>query len=153
MRLNASSCCVSAAARWPAFWIFLEIGAVGIVRAAVVQQQLGVAENRGQQVVEVVGDAAGEPADALDLLRLHQPLFEQPAVGDVARDAQVPLVLHARPVAALEQTRAARSSRRRQAMLALRLARRHQLAPHGLDLVGPVEQQIVEAPADERLRR
>ena len=34
------------------------------------QQQLAVAQNHGQQIVEVVRDAAGQPADGFHLLRL-----------------------------------------------------------------------------------
>ena len=37
---------------------------------------LGVAADHGQEVVEVVGDAAGEPPDRLELLRLPQLLLE-----------------------------------------------------------------------------
>ena len=69
------------------------------------EQQLRVAENRGQQVVEIVRDAAGEPSDAFDFLGLHQPFFEQPAVGDVARDAEMAVAVHARPIAAFDQAR------------------------------------------------
>src|SRR5581483_4164841 len=50
-------------------------------------KELAVAEDRGQQVVEVVRDAAGEPADRLHLLRLQKLLFEQLSLGDVARHA------------------------------------------------------------------
>ena len=48
-----------------------------------VRHQLGVAANRRQQVVEVVRDAAGEPADRLHLLRLAQLIFELHAIADV----------------------------------------------------------------------
>ena len=37
--------------------------------------QAGVADDRGEQVVEIVSDAAGEEADALQLLRLPQAFF------------------------------------------------------------------------------
>ena len=36
------------------------------------QREVGVADDRGQQIVEVVRDAAGEPADRFHLLRLAQ---------------------------------------------------------------------------------
>ena len=49
-----------------------------------VEHQVGVAENRRQQVVEVVGDAAGQLSDCFHLLRLAQLLLELAAVGDVA---------------------------------------------------------------------
>jgi hypothetical protein len=57
--------------------------------------QVGVAEDAGQQVVEVVRDAAGEQAQALELLRLAQLLFHRrllglvaAALGDVAIEGQ-----------------------------------------------------------------
>ena len=40
-----------------------------------VEQQLAVSEDRGQQIVEVVRHAAGQPADGLHLLRLPELLF------------------------------------------------------------------------------
>ena len=47
------------------------------------RHQLGVAANRGQQVVEVVRDAAGEAADRFHLLRLAQLILELHAIADV----------------------------------------------------------------------
>jgi hypothetical protein len=47
------------------------------------QQQVAEADHRGQQVVEVVGDAAGELADRLHLLRLGELHLELLALGDV----------------------------------------------------------------------
>ena len=52
-----------------------------------------VAGNDGQQVVEIVRDAAGHPADDLHLLRLAQLRFEQPALGHVDERAHQPLGL------------------------------------------------------------
>ena len=43
----------------------------------------------GEQVVEVVRDAAGEPADGLHLLRLAELLLELHLRGDVALHADV----------------------------------------------------------------
>ena len=51
------------------------------------QQQVGRAHDAHQNVVEVVRDAAGEPADRLELLRLPQLLFERAPLGDVADEA------------------------------------------------------------------
>ena len=64
---------------------------VGERRIAVraLQQQRGVAADRGQQVVEVVRDAAGEAADALELLRVQQLVLQPFPVGDVARESDV----------------------------------------------------------------
>jgi hypothetical protein len=61
---------------------------VGLAQQA--QGHLGVPEDDGQQVVEVVGDAAGEPADRLHLLRLPQLLLEALVLGHVAGDADDP---------------------------------------------------------------
>ena len=47
------------------------------------QQQLAVPENHGQQVVEVVRDAAGQPSDGFHLLRLLILLLQRAAFGDV----------------------------------------------------------------------
>ena len=84
-RLNASSCRVSAAARSPGRLNLQQIRAQRILLRDLVEHQVAVAENRGQQVVEVVRDAAGELADRLHLLRLAQLLFEPAPLGDVAR--------------------------------------------------------------------
>ncbi len=55
---------------------------VRIVREGV-DEDLGIAENDGQQIVEVVRDAAGELPDGLHLLRLAQLLLGPALVGDV----------------------------------------------------------------------
>ncbi|MFN7979785.1 MAG: hypothetical protein U0P30_16745 [Vicinamibacterales bacterium] len=48
--------------------------------------------DHGQQVVEVVGDAAGQAADRLHLLRLAQFLGETVALGDVAQFTMTPAI-------------------------------------------------------------
>ena len=53
------------------------IGAAFILGIERGQHDLGVADDRRQQVVEVVGDAAGETAHGLHLLRVAQLLFQQ----------------------------------------------------------------------------
>ena len=50
----------------------LDVGTGADRRAELVEQQIRVAEDRGQDVVEVVRDAAGEPAHRFHLLRLAQ---------------------------------------------------------------------------------
>ena len=55
-------------------------GVAGLVR---LQQQVGEADDRGQHVVEVVGDAAGQRADRLHLLRLGELLLERLRLGHV----------------------------------------------------------------------
>ncbi|OPZ59291.1 MAG: hypothetical protein BWY87_01078 [Deltaproteobacteria bacterium ADurb.Bin510] len=57
------------------------------------QAHLGVADDGGQHVVEVVGDAAGQRADGLHLLGLHQLLLEFDLVGDVAAQSDEALDL------------------------------------------------------------
>ena len=86
LRLKASSWRVSPVALAPA----LLISAMSIWRGSsgieIVQHQVAVPENHGQQIVEVVRDAAGQPPDGFHLLRLLVLLFERAALGDVQRD-------------------------------------------------------------------
>ena len=55
----------------------------GSVGAVVGEQQVGIADDRGQDVVEVVGDAAGELADRLHLLALDEALLQRALFGGV----------------------------------------------------------------------
>src|ERR1700686_972149 len=63
-------------------------GFANLLRAAVegvfglqaVEKQIAVAANYGQQVVEVVGDAAGHAAEGFHLLGLAEVAFELPAL-------------------------------------------------------------------------
>jgi hypothetical protein len=57
--------------------------AAGVTGREAAQQQFAVAVDDGEEVVEVVGDAAGQPADRLHLLRLAELLFELVALADV----------------------------------------------------------------------
>ena len=87
-RLNASSWPVSAAARAAAFWIssaWRRSRASSMPR----DQELAVAGDRGQQVVEVVRDAAGEAADRLHLLGLAELRLELLLARQVAHDGDV----------------------------------------------------------------
>ena len=61
-----------------------------VVVAQLPQQDLGVAADGLDQVVEVVGDAAGEAADRLHLLHALQTdlALEQPFLGDLAQDGR-----------------------------------------------------------------
>ena len=61
-----------------------EIGAAAAVGRQFFEQQLAEADDRRQQIVEIVRDTAGEPADALHLLRLAELAFEAAAFGDIA---------------------------------------------------------------------
>ena len=51
-------------------------------------QQLTEADDGRQHVVEIVGNAAGEPADRLQLLGLAQLLLEESLLGHVASDGE-----------------------------------------------------------------
>ena len=51
--------------------------------AEALEQEFRVAGDHHEQIVEVVGDAAGEAADRFHLLRLAQLLLEGAAFGDV----------------------------------------------------------------------
>ena len=53
--------------------------------------KIEVADHRGQQIVEVVGDAAGEMTDRLHLLCLHQRSFGLLALSDLEPQAFVGL--------------------------------------------------------------
>ena len=76
-RLKASSCRVSAARALGGLLDLLDDRArSGSSARARSSEQLAVAEDDGEQVVEVVRDAAGEPADRLHLLRLAELLLE-----------------------------------------------------------------------------
>ena len=55
-------------------------------RPVVDEQQVGIADDRGQHVVEVVRDAAGELADRLHLLPLREILLQRLLLGHVERD-------------------------------------------------------------------
>ena len=57
-----------------------------VFRRCVTPDRFEVADDDGEQVVEVVRDAAGELADRLHLLRLPQLLLDRAALGEVARD-------------------------------------------------------------------
>ena len=59
------------------------------LRRQVELAHFNVAENRRQEVVEVVGNAAGQAPDALHLLGLLQLLLEGSSLGDVLNQAVV----------------------------------------------------------------
>ena len=56
-----------------------------LLAAVAREQDLGVAGDHRQQVVEVVRDAAREPPDRLHLLRVREPALEPLALADVVR--------------------------------------------------------------------
>ena len=120
----------------------LEIAPLRVVVRVRGEQQFGVAEDRRQQVVEIVGDAAGQPADAVDLLRLHDALFERAPVRDVARDAEMAAAVDARAVGAVDDAPPAAIAAH--AVLAVRFAERQKLAPCVGELPVVVHEQRVE---------
>ena len=93
IREKASNCEVSLAPRRPEF----ERGLGDPLQPRLVERagdDLEPADDRGQQIVEIVGDAAGELADRLHLLRLAQRLLGALALADlglepVERGAQI----------------------------------------------------------------
>ena len=58
-----------------------ERGALRLLEVAAGQQHVAVAGDDGQQVIEIVRDAAGEPPDRFHLLRLAELLFEASALA------------------------------------------------------------------------
>ena len=60
-----------------------DVGEGRIARPEAQQQQIAEADHRGQQIVEVVRDAAGELAHRLHLLRLRELRFEALLLGGV----------------------------------------------------------------------
>ena len=54
-----------------------------------VERERGVPHHRGEEVVEIVRDPAGQPADGFHLLRLSQLLFQALAFRHVAPDGEV----------------------------------------------------------------
>ena len=53
----------------------------------IAQREVGVAEDRDEEVVEVVREAAGEHAEALRALRVDHPALERARGGDIERGA------------------------------------------------------------------
>ena len=92
-RAKASMRWVSEAPRWaPCMALSIRRSELRVVGQALAQQ-LEAADDRHQQIVEVVGDAAGQPADGLHLLALQQFLLGPrqgqcglAALGQIARD-------------------------------------------------------------------
>lgn len=100
---------MSRAARSPAFRIPIYARSLWIVGRQAPQDQLGVAADHAEQVVEVVGAAAREAADALHLLGLAELCLEPLARADVHDDSEDPgdcpagVVERCRPDAQIEE--------------------------------------------------
>jgi hypothetical protein len=71
----------------------LDIVSLRIVPAEVFEQQVAIARNHSQQVVEVVRDPSGQPADCFHFLRLHELLLQAALFGDISDEGLVALEL------------------------------------------------------------
>ena len=89
-RLNASSWRVSSAARCAARSICSTSRALRLSRGSALREDRAVAEDHGEQVVEVVRDAAGEPAERLHLLRLAQLALEALGLAQIVLHRREP---------------------------------------------------------------
>ena len=79
MRLNVRICCTRLRARTAARSICSRLASLGQPDRRVLARRRHVADDGGQDVVEVVRDAAGERADRLHLLRVAQLRLERGA--------------------------------------------------------------------------
>ena len=68
----------------------LDVGAARMLTADALEHELRAAGDHGQEVVEVVGDASGEPADRLHLLRLELGLELRPGLRGLHTLGDVP---------------------------------------------------------------
>ena len=87
LRANASRCWVSSAPREAASSIIRVMAASCGSSFDRVGEDLDRAGDDGQDIVEVMGDAAGELADGFHLLRLPDPVLGRDLVGEVADEA------------------------------------------------------------------
>ena len=123
LRLNASSCWVRPAARSAAAEIASALRRSSVPVRQRLEQAAGLTADDHQQVVEVVGDAAGQPADRLHLLRLTELLLEL-----LVRSEVVELSTNRRQMPALvEEARRADQHVDRRPFLA---AKRHLVLAH-----------------------
>ena len=89
LRLNARSWRTTSAARSAARRTWSELAA-GVLRQVLrAEQHVGVPADHGEQVVEVVRDAAGELADRLEPRGLRELVLEELALGGVGLEADV----------------------------------------------------------------
>ena len=102
-----------------------DVGEGRVARPEPHQQQVAEPDHRGQQVVEIMRDAAGELADRLHLLRLRELHFEVLLLGDVDEMQHQPRY---RPSAASRRRRAG-SGKRRSCARAVRSAAHRPAAP------------------------
>ena len=86
LRENASNCEASLAPRRDASSALSARRCDALVARDACTNHVEVADDRGQQIVEVVRDATGELADRLHLLRLSQRILGTASLGHVAQD-------------------------------------------------------------------
>ncbi len=86
LRLKARSCRRQARGAARGALDLLRVGPPLVGRIHRIEQQIDVSEDRGEHVVEVVRDAAGEAADRLHLERLPKLLLERSLFSDVPAD-------------------------------------------------------------------
>ena len=83
LRLKASNWRVSAVARFGGVGDFLCGATYGRIGADALQQELAVAGDDHQQIIEVVRNAAGEAADSFHFLGLTELLLERAMFGHI----------------------------------------------------------------------
>ena len=72
IRLTSSAPCLAA-------WRVMSKICLLVVELRPPLEQAQAAQDRCQQIVEIMGEAAGQLADRIEPLRLHQPVFEHVA--------------------------------------------------------------------------
>ena len=87
LRANASRCWVRSAPREAASSIIRVMAASCGLSFDRIGQDLDRAGDDGEDVVEVMGDAAGELADRFHLLGLPDPVLGRDLVGEIAHEA------------------------------------------------------------------
>ena len=65
----------------------LDVGPRRMIRRHLAERELGVAGDRRQRIVEIVGDAARQPPNRFHLLRLPELILEHPPLGEVLHGA------------------------------------------------------------------
>src|SRR6202167_6613012 len=62
------------------------LGVEWIIGRKLIEENLGVAADDHEQIVEIVSDASGETTDRFHFLRLTELIFEDATLGDVFGD-------------------------------------------------------------------
>ena len=75
-----------------------DVGKRGIARLEAHQQEVAEANHRGQQIVEIMRDTAGQLADRLHLLRLGELDFQVLLLGDIDEMEHQPAIAALEPV-------------------------------------------------------